>query len=177
MAGKATKKQAQANLAVLSRLYKVSVPIVVLAMMRQWLGGASLSQWLRFAFLHVPLAGCVYVLEKSGRPVFDAKGKIVKEGTDLAQTGGLVEYMFDLVYLSLFADVGRIVFNTGKFWYVLLLVPLYAGWKLYGLKKQFMGPARSAEGNDSAAAAGGDSKSKRQLKREKKGSKAQVKYR
>lgn len=175
MAGKATKKQAQANLAVLARLYKVSVPIVVLAMVRQWFGGASLAQWLRFALLHVPLAGCVYVLEKSGRPVFDAKGKIVKEGTDLAQAGGLVEYMFDLIYLSLFADVGRIVFNTGKFWYVLLLIPLYAGWKLYGLKNQFMGPARSASGTDSAA--NGDSKSKRQLKREKRGNKAQVKYR
>ncbi|QLQ79323.1 hypothetical protein HG537_0B06710 [Torulaspora globosa] len=175
MAGKATKKQAQANLAVLGRLYKVSVPIVVLAMVRQWLGGASLSQWLRFVVLHVPLAGCVYVLEKSGRPVFDVKGKIVKEGTDLAQTGGLVEYLFDLVYLSLFADMGRIVFNTGKFWYVLLLVPLYAGWKLYGLKNQFMGPARSAGSVDSAAS--DDSKSKRQLKKEKRGNKPQVKYR
>lgn len=178
MAGKATKKQAQSNLAVLSGLYKVSLPIVALAMVRQGLAGSTFSQWLRFAVLHVPLAGCMYVLEKSGRPVFDAKGKIVKEGTDLSQAGGLVEYMFDLIYLSLFADVGQALFNTAKLWYVLVLIPIYAGWKLYGLKNQFLGPRGPTGGSSGEEpTANGDSKSKRQIKREKRGNKAQVKYR
>lgn len=176
MAGKASKKQVQANLAALSRLYKVSLPIVLLAALRQWFSGSSFSQWLKFAVLHLPIAGCIYVLEKSGRPTFDAKGKIVKEGIDLDQSGGLIEYMHDLIYLSLFADLGRIVFNTGKFWYVLFLIPIYAGYKIYGLKNQFLGPKSSNEPKG-APAANVESKSKRQLKREKRGDKAQVRYR
>lgn len=127
----------------------------------------------------MPLAGCVYVLDTSGRPRFDSKGKIVKEGMDLSQPGGLTEYMFDLVYLSLFGDIGRIVFNTNKFWYVLTLIPIFAGWKLYNLKNQLMGSSSSneaaAKGNGASSPA--DTKSKRQMKREKKGDKVQTKYR
>lgn len=181
MAGKASKKQAQSNLAVLKRLYTVAVPIITLAFLRLLFfntNSGKISTWFRFVLSHVPLGGCVYVLDTSGRPRFDSKGKILKEGMDLLQPGGLTEYMFDLVYLSLFGDIGRIVFNTNKFWYVLIFIPIYAGWKLYNLKNQLMGGGSSSEAEakgDTASSA--ETKSKRQMKREKKGDKVQMKYR
>lgn len=188
MAGKASKKQVQANLTVLKRLYTILVPIIGLAFLRLLFSNPNsgkFSTWFRFVLSHIPLAGCVYVLDTSGRPRFDSKGKIVKEGMDLSQPGGLTEYMFDLVYLSLFGDIGRIVFNTNKFWYVLVLIPIFAGWKLYNLKNQLMGSSSSNEaavkgnkGNSaSSSSSSADTKSKRQMKREKKGDKVQMKYR
>ena len=79
-----------------------------------------------------------------------------------------------MVYLSLFADIGRILFNSAKFWYVFLVCPVYVVYKVYSLKRQYLGSSSSA------AAAGADSaaptKSKRQMKREKRGEN-QVKYR
>lgn len=175
MAGKAGKKQAQTNLAVLSRLYRVSVPVVALALLKQMYLRAGFGAWLQFALLHAPMMGCIYVLDKSGRPKFDPKGQLLREGSDLAQAGGLTEYLFDLVYLSLFGDVGKILFSTNRLWWVLLLVPVYAGWKLYGLKNQFM--PKQQQDQQAAADPEGSAKSRRQQKREKRGEKPQVKYR
>ncbi|CCE90937.1 Snd2p TDEL_0C00480 [Torulaspora delbrueckii] len=178
MAGKAGKKQAQTNLAVLSRLYQVSLPIVALAILKQFYLGEGFGALLRFALLHVPMIGCIYVLDKSGRPHFDSKGKLLREGSDLSQTGGLTEYLFDLVYLSLFGDFGKILFSTNKLWYVLLLVPVYAGWKLYGLKNQFMQKQQQQQQQQQQAPQPeAEARSKRQQKREKRGDRPHVKYR
>lgn len=177
MAGKAGKKQAQSNLAVLNNLYKLVAPIVALSLLRLWLSnGLGFGHLFKFGALHAPLAGCCYVLDKSGRPQYDSKGKIVKEGMDLSQAGGLTEYMFDVIYLSLFGDVGQILFNTRRFWYVLAIVPIYAGYKLYNLKNQIMGSNKAPGGMQSSEPAA-DEKSKRQLKREKRGDKVKTKYR
>ncbi|QLG72884.1 hypothetical protein HG535_0D05930 [Zygotorulaspora mrakii] len=179
MAGQAGKKQALSNSAALQSLYRVTVPIVILALLRSWASsGIKLGQLIKFALLHVPLIGCCYVLDKSGRPLYDAKGKIVKEGMDLSQAGGLTEYMFDVIYLSLFGDAGQILFNTRKLWYILLVVPAYAAYKLYHLKDQFMGNGGNGSGiPKGGAAAVNEDKSKRQAKREKRGDKNKVRYR
>lgn len=178
MAGKAGKKQAQTNLAALSTLYRVAVPVVVLAFLKQLYLREGIGAWLRFAVLHAPMIGCVYVLDKSGRPQYDQKGKLLREGSDLSQPGGLTEYMFDLIYLSLFGDFGKILFSTNKLWYVLVLVPVYAGWKVYGLKNQLMPKQQQQQQQQQPGSTGeGSSKSKRQQKREKRGDKPQVKYR
>lgn len=170
MAGKATKKQVQSNLSVLNGLYKVTLPIVVLAFLRTIFLSSDKS-WIKFIILHLPMIACIYVVDKSGRPHFDGNGKIVKEGIDLSQGGGLTEYLFDIIYLSLFGDIGRILLNTNKFWYVMLLCPVYIGYKLYGLKNQFMGNSGlSLSGRHKKPEQKPEEpKSKRQLKREKKG--------
>lgn len=173
MAGKSSKKQAQVNKDSLKNLYKFSVPIMALSLLRTVYSRGSL---FKYVLLHLPMLFCTYALEKSGRPQYDVKGKLVKEGIDLQQPGGLTEYMFDLIYLSLFGDLGRVLLNTNKFWYVLLLCPVYIGYKLYGLKQQFMPSAATAAASHDTAATS-DAKSKRQMKREKRGDKPQYKYR
>lgn len=173
MAGKSSKKQAQSNLTVLRNLYIATVPIVVLAALRQWVSNRGFASWLKFGLLHVPLVGCTYILEKSGRPRYDASHKLLREGMDLSQSGGLTEYMFDVIYLSLFGDVGKTLFNTNKLWYTLLLVPLYAGWKIYGMVPSMQpNRSKSTAKNEPAPA-----QSKRQSKLAKRQDRVQVKYR
>lgn len=187
MAGKASKKQVQTNTRILGNLYKASVPILLLSLARalysRGAGATYTGTMLKWMLINVPLLGCLYTVEVSGRPhvVVDANGsrKIVKEGLDLSQTDGLLQYLFDVIYLSLFANCGRILFNTNKLWYILWIVPCYAAYKLYGLKQQFFGGGsnnkkqESSKASSSAPAA--ETKSKRQMKREKKGEN-QVKY-
>lgn len=186
MAGKASKKQVQTNIKILGNLYKASVPILLLSLARalysRETGATYTGTMLKWMLINIPLLGCLYTVEVSGRPhvVVDANGsrKIVKEGLDLSQTDGLLQYLFDVIYLSLFANCGRILFNTNKLWYILWIVPCYAAYKLYGLKQQFFGGGSSKKqepSKPSGDAAPGETKSKRQQKREKKGEN-QVKY-
>lgn len=173
MAGKSSKKQAQSNLLILRNLYFAIIPLLLLASIRQWISQQHLVGWIRFSLLHLPIFGCVYVLDSSGRPRFDLQGKLVREGLDLSQPGGLTEYMFDVVYLSLFGDLGQILFNTKKLWYSLLFVPIYAIWKVYGLMPNLPSMRSSRDPNAQEK----PTQSKRQAKLAKKQDKVQVKYR
>lgn len=173
MAGKATKKQAASNSNTLNTLHKVVGPVLVLAFLRTVLG--SNNTYIKFVMFNLPMCACLYILEKTGRPQYDSKGKVVREGMDLSQAGGMTEYMFDLIYLSIIANVGRIIFNTNKWWYLLLLCPIYVGYKLYSLKQQYFGSAPGPVIPDKMPE---ETKSKRQMKREKRGDdKVKYKYR
>lgn len=185
MAGKASKKQVQTNIKILNDLYKLSVPIVVLSLLRAFYSKSSGSTYVgtstKWLLLNAPLLISIYVIELSGRP----KGhrdpqtgskKIIKEGLDLSQNDGLLQYLFDLIYLSLFGNIGKILFNTNKFYYVLFLCPVYLCFKLYGLKQQYFGSgSKKAASPVKEDTDNKDTKSKRQMKREKKGDN-QVKY-
>lgn len=173
MAGKSSKKQAQSNLLVLKNLYFATIPIVLLASTRQWISNRDFVNWIRFLIFQLPLLGCIYVLDSSGRPKYDSKHNLVREGLDLSQSGGLTEYMFDIIYLSLFGNLGHILFNTKKFWYSLILIPIYAIWKVYGLIPN-LPTAKSRDGDRQSPK---PAQSKRQTKLAKRQDKAQVKYR
>lgn len=175
MAGKATKKQAAANAQTLNQLFRVSVPILLLALLRTVF--SSNKSYVKYVMFNLPMCVSLYVLEKTGRPHYDDKGRVVREGMDLSQAGGMTEYMFDLIYLSLIANVGRILFDTNKWWYLMLLCPVYVGYKLYALKQQFFPSQGGANDmvNDTQQAQ--PQKSKRQMKREKRGDDVKYKYR
>lgn len=187
MAGKASKKQVQTNIKILSDLYKIAVPVLVLSLLRAVYSKGTDATYtgttFRWLLLNAPLLGSLYTVELSGRPriIVDPQTgskKIVKEGLDLSQSDGLLQYLFDLIYLSLFANVGRILFNSNKLWYVLWVCPIYICFKLYGLKQQYFGGSgskNSAKVDDKSEDSPVETKSKRQTKREKRGDN-QVKY-
>lgn len=175
MAGKSSKKLAVRNARTLNRLHAAVWSILAGALIRGLFSG---GHWIRFITFNLPMVACVYVLESSGRPKHDpTNGKLVNEGLDLQQAGGLTDYMFDYVYLSLFGDVGILAFNTYKLWFAMLLCPGFVVYKLYGLKQQFFPGSNGIREPSSDPVSQTGEKSKRQLKREKRGDKAQVKYR
>ncbi|SCU79149.1 LAME_0A07448g1_1 [Lachancea meyersii CBS 8951] len=179
MAGNSAKKQAQANVQTLKRLYTIVGGVVGLLVLR--LLFCSVKRWFWILLFHVPAAVSMYMLEKNGRPNYDLAGHVVREGMDLAQKG-LTEWMFDVVYLSLLADSGVIVFNTMKLWYIMLLVPVYFGYKIKNIAGSMLGgmnnaraPSTQGQGS-SASSSAAATKSKRQAKREKQGDKVRYKY-
>lgn len=143
MAGKAAKKQAKSNLKVLRLLYCYVVPIVCLALLRTLLSRNNRTPWT-FVLVHMPLGASLWLLERSGRPRARGNGQFTAS-VDLDSGDGLVQYLFDIVYLSLFADCGRIVLDTNKFWHVLWVCPVYAVVKLWGLIRGFLGSRTVAQ--------------------------------
>ncbi|EJS42790.1 YLR065C [Saccharomyces arboricola H-6] len=183
MAGKAGKKQASSNTKIIQDLYKQVFLFLGMAMVRLLISykATTIGQWIKFMILNVPMFVAIYIIVISGKPKYDAK-RVVKQGIDLSDDTNLISYFFDLIYLSLFGNIGVITFRTFKFWWCLLLCPIYAGYKLYGLKNMIMpGVQQQAQSKDqSKNASEGQSKSKRQMKRDRRGdgdSKIKVKYR
>lgn len=182
MAGKAGKKQASSNTKIIQGLYKQVFLFLGMAIVRLLISykRTSFGQWIKLVILNVPMFIAIYIIVISGSPKYDGN-RVVKQGIDLKDDSNLISYFFDLIYLSLFGNVGIIAFRTFKFWWCLLLCPIYAGYKLYGLKNMIMpGAQQQTQPNDGPDAGDGKSKSKRQMKREKKGdndSKIKYKYR
>ncbi|KAJ1021093.1 hypothetical protein NDA16_003879 [Ustilago loliicola] len=50
------------------------------------------------------------------------------QGNDLQQSG-LTQYMFDIIYVTWFVQLASLVW--GKFWYLYLIIPAYAGYVIY----------------------------------------------
>ncbi|CAH00394.1 Snd2p [Kluyveromyces lactis] len=181
MAGKSSKKIAAKNAAILKQLHVLVVAILSLTLLRKWFSNGLIST-LKPILFNVPMLLCLYILERTGRPKYEVsnaahgKYKLVNEGFDL-ESGGLTEYMKDIVYVSLFCNLGTVFFNTMKWWFLVLVCPAFIFYKLYYLKQQYFPGASASKADLAETTPAEPSKSKRQLKREKRGDKSQVRYR
>lgn len=63
-------------------------------------------------------------------PRYDASGALSFSGGDLSD-GGVLSYLHDLLYLTLASQTLSTL--SDRFWYLLLLVPGYAAYKLFEL--------------------------------------------
>jgi hypothetical protein len=68
-------------------------------------------------------------LEKIGTTRRDAAGTLISSGEDLNQPG-ITDWCFDIVYVTWACQVGSGVFGEW-FWYFWLVIPLYAGVKIW----------------------------------------------
>jgi hypothetical protein len=194
MAGAAEKKQAQRNLETLSSVHKLSAIVNAITLLSLFLLGRPSSGKKWYFIFSIPAFACQYIAEKIGRPRYninaDGYKVLVRAGDDLQQAG-LTEYMFDIIYLTLLIDILTVVFGTMKVWYLLLVVPAYACWKLkgvfsmaLGVLQMFIPGLKFSRGKKPEGAAGVNGsgeeeplKSKRQQKMEKRANKQQVRYR
>lgn len=93
---------------------------------------------------------------------------MVKSGEDIRLKGSLYEYYFDVIYITWFLDILMIIFGTNKVWYLYLVIPGFAIYKLSGfilpfIKKNKNPTAQEAE-QDQRGASGNTATSKRQQK-------------
>jgi hypothetical protein len=180
MAGQSAKKQAANNIKVLQQTHILTAAVYIITLFsRFYLHRPANNK--AFYLTSVPLFISVAVLEKTGRPVIDAATKkIINEGQDLVQPG-LVEYLFDIVYLTLVLNVLSILFGSNWVWWIYLAVPVFAGYKAYGLlqagRALLGGGGQAAAAKDGGDDAGQAQKSKRQQKLEARGDKQKVRYR
>lgn len=170
MASSSTKKTASSNEQKLYELHLISGVVVIfsLAIIAFFRRPQNLKLFILY---QIPLLGCQYTIEKSGRPKYkwDNVGqynKLVNSGMDLNQPG-LTEYLFDIIYVSWILDALTIIIGSLKVWYLFLIVPGFAAFKLSGFIKAFF--PKSDSSKPVSAPTEKNEKSKRQQKLEKNG--------
>ncbi|KAI8580858.1 hypothetical protein K450DRAFT_234905 [Umbelopsis ramanniana AG] len=112
------------------------------------------------------------VLKNAGTPNYKADGSIASGGDDL-NAEGLTAYMFDIIYITWFVHITTAVISS-KFWYTYIVIPVYAGFKLWPFIAPYLKSSGSTEESNEPT---GPAKSKRQAKLEERAKKGQnVKY-
>ncbi|ODV64094.1 Snd2p [Ascoidea rubescens DSM 1968] len=143
MAGAAAKKQAVSNNKILRDLHTSSLVVNLFSVFLMVVfNRPNLSKFKYYLMFNIPLISSEYMIEKYGRPKYKENGAIAREGIDLRQEG-LTEYMFDVMYLTLFCDVMVGVVGSLKVFYLLVVVPVFMVYKVAGL----VGLWRQARGN------------------------------
>jgi hypothetical protein len=153
MAQKAKKDRAKANTAALNNLHLGSAIVNALFIaFHFFLRRRSL---FLYGILSAPSFICEYVLERSGRPQYEAGGKALKtSGEDLAAEG-LTEYMFDVIWVTWASAVLAMVFGDWG-WLLWAVVPaygLYMGSGLLGMGRQKLAQMQGGGGGDEQPAA------------------------
>ncbi|CAK7245554.1 MAG: hypothetical protein STHCBS139747_007138 [Sporothrix thermara] len=150
MAQKAKKDRAKSNAATLNSLHIGALIVnAVFLLFCVVFRSRSLVAWL---LMSMPAFLCQYMIERAGRPRFDAQtGVLRSSGEDLA-AAGLTEYMFDVVWVTWGVELLVVLFGN-KLWFLWAVVPAYGAYKGYGL----LGSARqmAALGGMGGAGAGG----------------------
>ncbi|RKF74270.1 hypothetical protein GcM1_240070 [Golovinomyces cichoracearum] len=78
-----------------------------------------------------------FVLEKTGRPKYDATSKALKTSGEDLSAPGLTDFMFDVIFVTWISLVCVMIFgNWGwLFWMTIPIFGLYKGFELFGVTK------------------------------------------
>ncbi|XP_027072316.1 transmembrane protein 208 homolog isoform X1 [Coffea eugenioides] len=68
-------------------------------------------------------------------PSYGEDGELIDGGFDMS-TGGICGYLHDVIYITSFVQLASIF--SEKFWYIYLVIPAFAAYKLFGLVKGFL---------------------------------------
>ncbi|CAK7563958.1 MAG: hypothetical protein SEPTF4163_001840 [Sporothrix epigloea] len=130
MAQKAKKDRAKANANALTNLhYGALIVNAIFLLFYVIFRSRSLVAWL---LMSTPAFFCQFMIERAGRPRFDAQtGALRSSGEDLA-AAGLTEYMFDVVWVTWGVEVLVVLFGN-KLWFLWAIVPAYGAYKGYSL--------------------------------------------
>eukprot|EP00250_Pteridium_aquilinum_P029110 c3852_g1_i1 orf=176-700(+) len=133
MANQAAKKRRDENvrhIRFLQRLILASNAIFVVVRLlilhssftwKHWIGLLVTSG--AYKLIYDQLAGMA-------KATFDENGELVDGGFDMTQ-GGLCSYLHDVLYITVFVQLTSIV--SDKFWFVYLVIPIFALYKLWKL--------------------------------------------
>jgi len=119
-----------------------------------------------YIITYVPTFFLTRYLEKIGTTKRDAAGKLISSGEDLNQPG-ITEWCFDIIYVTWACQVGSGAFGEWV-WYLWLVIPLYAAFKLWN---SFISPMLLGKSSPAAPAEDANAKetlSKRQEKLRKR---------
>ncbi|KAK4199075.1 hypothetical protein QBC40DRAFT_87426 [Triangularia verruculosa] len=158
MAQKARKDRAKSNVATLNNLHLGSLIVNGLFLLLNFIfRSRSLLTWF---ILSLPSFVCQFILEKSGRPIYDPSTNALRSsGEDLAAPG-LTEYMFDVVWVTWAAAILVALFGNWA-WFLWAVVPAYGIFKGYGMLGAARQMAQLGGGNAEGAAPVGNRKQRR----------------
>lgn len=88
--------------------------------------------WLLTAFAYIIPYQQLYAM---ALPSYGEGGELIDGGFDMS-TGGICGYLHDVIYITSFVQLTSIF--SEKFWYIYLVIPAFAAYKLFGLVKGFL---------------------------------------
>ncbi|KAH9978014.1 DUF788-domain-containing protein [Lactifluus volemus] len=110
---------------VLSNLLPLLIRILF-----QWQDFQPSKKAITFYCLTLALSQFLYqYLKKTGTPKRDPTGNLVSPGDDLNHPG-MTEWIFDILYISWFAQVGSAILGEW-FWWIYLAIPIFVIYKLW----------------------------------------------
>ncbi|KAI1460666.1 DUF788-domain-containing protein [Annulohypoxylon moriforme] len=159
MAQKARKDRAKANAAALTNLHTGTLIVNTLFFLFTFL--IKKRSVLLYVILSIPSFICEYILESSGRPKYDPSTKAMQNAGEDLSAPGLIEYMFDVIWMT-WASVVLVILFGNWGWLLWSVVPAYGAFKGYSL----LGAARGMAGMqgqqpDNAAPVTGNRKQRR----------------
>jgi len=175
MANNAAKKRKFENEAILLRLWKILLivnAIYILVRMVFFWSSFGTWHWIGFVGTTAVYWFCYSSLSSMAKPTFDEQGKLLDGGGNLSG-GGLVEYYFDVIYVSAFVQLSSIL--TDWMWLSYLVIPIYAVYALWGLVIKPLLQARSAAAEVNKEESKADQK-RREKKERKENRSGRVKY-
>jgi hypothetical protein len=163
MAQKAKKDRARSNSAALNNLHLGSLIVNTLFLLFHFLFKSR--SLLLYGLFSVPSFLCEFVLERSGRPQYDATTQSLKSAGEDLGAPGLTEYMFDVVWVT-WATVVLVAFFGNWFWLIWAVVPAYGAYKGFNLLGAARGMAQmggldNANANLNTAPVAGNRKQRR----------------
>ncbi|OSC98742.1 DUF788-domain-containing protein [Trametes coccinea BRFM310] len=174
MANASAKRTAQQNAEAIKNLRlgllvsgALSV-ILRLLFRRSSLSPTHLSFWI-YAFSLVPSIFLSRYLERIGSPRRDpTTGTLISAGEDLSRPG-IIEWCFDVIYITWACQIGSGAFGQWV-WWLYLIIPLYATFKLWTgvISPMFFGRSAASPAAAEAEAETKEPTSKRQEKLRKR---------
>ncbi|XP_047324244.1 transmembrane protein 208 homolog [Impatiens glandulifera] len=96
------------------------------------------------------LTSCAYnfpyrQLASMAKPSYGDDGELFDGGYDMS-TAGVCGYLHDVIYITGFVQLGSII--SDKFWYIYLVIPGFAIYKVLGFAKGFLPSGSEGEEED-----------------------------
>ncbi|KAJ7529234.1 hypothetical protein O6H91_15G040600 [Diphasiastrum complanatum] len=133
MANKGAKKRKEENLQHIRMLrYIILITNVFYVLVRLVIFRSSVSWTHYFGLLLTSGAYKLSYDQLAGmaKASYDDNGELIDGGFDMS-TGGLCEYLHDILYITSFVQASSVI--SDKFWYIYLVIPLFAFYKLWQL--------------------------------------------
>ncbi|EPT02823.1 hypothetical protein FOMPIDRAFT_54770 [Fomitopsis schrenkii] len=171
MANASAKRTAQQNAETiknmnLGMLLTGALSLMLRILLRKGtLSPARISFWL-LVLSYVPSIFLSRYLERIGSPKRDpTTGTLISSGEDLGRPG-VIEYAFDVIYITWACQIGSGIFGEW-FWFLYLIIPLYAGYKLWAgvISPMFLGRSGGAATQEEAAPEKATSKRQEKLRK------------
>ncbi|EPS63839.1 hypothetical protein M569_10944 [Genlisea aurea] len=147
MANQGAKKRKEENARHMKNLLiLVAFCNVIYIVVRLGIFHSSFS-WKHWIGLIVTSAAYVIPYQQlaaMSKPTYSGAGELIDGGFDM-KTGGICGYLHDVIYITSFVQISSII--SDKFWYIYLVIPGYAAYRLFGLVKEFL-PHGSQDGEE-----------------------------
>ncbi|PSS21058.1 Transmembrane protein [Actinidia chinensis var. chinensis] len=147
MANQGAKKRKEENSRHMKNLLRLIIACnVIYLVVRAGIFRSTFNwrHWLGFMMTCFAYIVPYLQLASMAKPAYADDGELLDGGFDMS-TGGICGYLHDVIYITAFVQVTSII--SEKFWYIYLVIPGFAAYKLFDVFKGFL-PNGSQEGEE-----------------------------